>query len=126
MTDDVLLFFDGHRAALAIYERLEKEILRAWPDTKVEARKTQISFKNRHLFACASFLPVRRKADRPEAFLTVTFGLGRPVNDGRIAVTTEAAPGRWTHHVLVGSPEEIDGELLAWIGEAYRFSEGKR
>lgn len=126
MTDDVLMFFDGRTAALPIYERLEAEILRRWPDTKIEVRKTQISFKNRHLFACASFLPVKRKAERPETFLTVTFGLGRPVYDGRIAVTTEAAPNRWTHHVIVGSPEEIDGELLSWIGEAYAFSEAKR
>ncbi len=126
MSDEVLLFFDGHMDALPIYERLEGKILGRWPGTKVEVRKTQISFKNRHLFACASFLPVRRKGERPEGFLTVTFGLGRPVYDGRIAVTVEAAPGRWTHHVLVGSPEEIDGALLAWIGEAYRFSEGKR
>lgn len=121
-----MMFFDGHPGALEIYERLEGEILRRWPGTKVEVRKTQISFKGRHLFACASFLPARRKAQRPDPYLTVTFGLGWPVYDERIAVTTEAAPGRWTHHVPVGSPEEIDGQLLAWIGEARDFSEGKR
>lgn len=126
VSDDVLLFFDGHMDALPIYERLEGEVMRLFPDTKIEVRKTQISFKNRHLFACASFLPVRRKVERPNPFLTVTFGLGRAVYDGRIAVTVEAAPNRWTHHVLVGSPEEIDGALMAWIGEAYRFAEGKR
>ena len=126
MSDEALLFFDGHMGALPIYERLEGEILRRFPETAVEVRKTQISFKNRHLFACASFLPVRRKSERPENFLTVTFGLGYPVYAERIAATVEAQPDRWTHHVLVGSPEEIDGELMGWIGEAYLFSEGKR
>lgn len=126
MSDDVLLFFDGHMAALPIYERLETELLRRYPDTKIEVRKTQISFKNRHLYACASFLPARRKAERPDPFLTVTFGLGRPVYDERVAVATEAAPNRWTHHVLVGAAEEFDGELMEWIGEAYRFAEAKR
>ncbi len=126
MSDDVLLFFSGHMAALPLYERLEGEIARLFPDTKIEARKTQISFKNRHLFACASFLPVRPRAERPDPYLTVTFGLGRPVCAPRIAASTEAAPNRWTHHVLVGSPEEIDKELLGWLREAYEFAEKKR
>ncbi len=126
MSDEELLFFDGHMSALPIYEKLRSELLRAFPDTKIEVRRTQVSFKNRHLYACASFLPAKRKAERPDPYLTVTFGLGRPVYDARIAVTTEAAPNRWTHHVLVGAPEEIDAGLLTWLREAYDFSEGKR
>ncbi len=126
MTDDELLFFAGREAALPIYERLRSELLRRFPETKVEIRKTQINFRNRRLYACASFLPVKRKSERPDTYLTVTFGLGGPVYDERIAVTTEAQPNRWTHHVLVGSPEEIDARLLEWLGAAYSFSEGKR
>lgn len=126
MSDEELLFFDGHISALPIYERLRAELLREFPDTKIQVRKTQVSFKNRHLYACASFLPVKRKTQRPDPYLTVTFGLERPVYDPRIAVTTEAAPNRWTHHVLVGAPEEIDPQLLEWLREAYDFSEGKR
>ena len=56
----------------------------------------------------------------------MTFGLDHPVYAERIAVTVEAQPNRWTHHVIVGSPEEIDSELLGLICEAYAFSEGKR
>ena len=126
MSGDELLFFDGHMAALPLFERLEEEILKAFPGTVVEVRKTQISFKRRYIFACASFLPARRKAERPDPYLTVTFGLGRPVYAERIAVTTEAQPNRWTHHVLVGSPEEIDGELMGWLREAWDFAEKRR
>ena len=126
MSGDELLFFDGHMAALPLFERLEEEILKAFPGTVVEVRKTQINFKRRYIFACASFLPARRKAERPDPYLTVTFGLGRPVYAGRIAVTTEAQPNRWTHHVLVGSPEEIDGELMGWLREAWDFAEKRR
>lgn len=125
MSDETLLFFDGHVAALPIYERLETELTRAFPDTRVEVRRSQISFKNRRLFACASFLPVKRKAERPDPYLTVTFGLDRPVRDPRVTAV-EVQPNRWTHHVLVSSPEEIDGVLMGWLGEAYRFTEAKR
>lgn len=126
MSDDELMFFDGHSAALPMYERLKSELLQEFPNTRVEVHKTQISFKNRHLYACVSFLPVKRKAQRPDPYLTVTFGLDFPKSSQRIAAVTEVAPNRWTHHVFVGSPEEIDAQLLGWIGEAYRFSEGKR
>ena len=38
----------------------------------------------------------------------------------------EPYPGRWTHHVMVGSVDEIDGELLGWIQEAAEFPASKR
>ena len=40
-------------------------------------------------------------------------------------MAVEPYPGRWTHHILVRTPEEIDGELLAWIDEAYAFANAK-
>ena len=44
----------------------------------------------------------------------------------RIAVATEPYPNRLTHHVLAVSPEDIDGELMAWIEESHQFSLTKR
>ncbi|MDE6880134.1 MAG: hypothetical protein K2P20_02115, partial [Oscillospiraceae bacterium] len=38
----------------------------------------------------------------------------------------EPYPNRWTHHVLVASAEEINGELMGWVKEAAAFSRGKR
>ena len=40
----------------------------------------------------------------------------------RVASCVEAYPGRWTHHVVVASEEELDDELMALIDEAYQFS----
>ena len=45
MSDDILMFFDGHLSALPIYEKLESELLMRFPGTVIEVRKTQISFK---------------------------------------------------------------------------------
>ena len=126
MTLDEMLFFDTHPAALPLYEKLRGSILTEVPGTRIEVKKTQISFFTKHMFAAASFTPVRKAKERPEPFLTVTFGLRYRVTSPRIDVATEPYPGRWTHHVMIGSAEEVDAELMGWILEAAASSSGKR
>lgn len=126
MDAETLLFFAGHEDALPLYEAFERAVLSRFPDARVRVAKTQIAFANRRNFAFVSFLPVRRAAERPKPYITVTFGLGRRETGPRVDVSVEPYPNRWTHHVLVGAPEEIDGELMALIGEAYAFALAKR
>ena len=92
---------------------------------QASACRTQITFYHRHVFACVSFARVKRKAELPSPYLVLTLGLPYPLQSGRVAVKTEPYPGRWTTHIVIGSPEEIDGELLSWVREAYAFSERK-
>ena len=125
MDNDVLFFFGNRVDALPIYERLENAILTRIPDVKIKAAKTQITFANRRGFAFVSFNPCRRAKDRPAVWMTVTFGLGCRKESPRIDAATEPYPGRWTHHVMVGTPDEIDEELLGWILEAAAFSDTK-
>ncbi len=120
-----LLFFDRKPAALPIYEAFREGVLAEVPGARTEVKKTQISFFSGYLFAAVSFTPVRRAKDRPDPFLTVTFGLPYRVASARIDAAAEPYPGRWTHHVMIGSPEEVDGELLDWILEAAAFAERK-
>ncbi|MGM9564453.1 DUF5655 domain-containing protein [Evtepia sp.] len=126
MNIETMSFFGEHRDALPLYEGLEEQILAQIPDVKIKVSKTQITFANRRGFAFASFNPVRKAKERPEVWMTVTFGLSYRKESPRIDVATEPYPNRWTHHVMVGSPEEIDGELMDWIREAAAFSAGKR
>ena len=126
MNSDILLFFGEHIDVLHIYEKLEEQILTGIPDVKIKVAKTQITFANKRGFAFVSFNPCRRAKERPEVWMTVTFGLGYRKESPRIDVATEPYPGRWTHHVMVGSAEEIDEELMDWIREAAVFSAGKR
>lgn len=121
---DVGIYFSGHPMELALYETLYQAMDAAFPDARVKVQKSQISFYGRHLFAAAS-LPVRRKKDWPEHCLLVTFGLGERVEDPRIAVAVEPYPNRWTHHVVVSDPEQVDGQLLGWLKDAWLFSEEK-
>jgi len=123
MDGAILSFFSGHEAALPLYAALEERLRETVGEWETRVQKTQISFYRRHLFACVSFLPVRRTQDRPRAFMTVTFGLPSRLPSERIDQAVEARPGRWTHHVLIGSAEEIDGELMGWIKAAAAFAE---
>lgn len=126
MNQDILLFFDKHQAALPLYERFEERVLAEIPGVGIRVQKTQISFSNEHNFAFVSFLPVRRAKERPAVYLVVTFGLDHRVESLRIDAATEPYPNRWTHHVLISEPGEIDEELMAWVKEAAAFSAGKR
>lgn len=121
ITRDALFFFDGKPAELALYERLAAEIIARWPDTEIRVQKTQIGFCCPGLFCCASLAPVRRKAERPPSFITVTFGLDHPLDDPR-ALPVKIRPNRYTHHVLLGSPGEIDDTLLGWLDAARKFT----
>ena len=126
MDSNILFFFGERMEALPMYERLEEAILTRIPDVKIKVSKTQITFANKRGFAFVSFNPCRKAKDRSAVWMTVTFGLGYRKESPRIDVATEPYPGRWTHHVMVGSAEEIDEELMDWIKEAAEFSAGKR
>ena len=122
---DVLFFFDGHPLELRLYQLLFRRLDELFPEGTVKVQKSQISFYGRHLFAAAS-LPVRRKKSWPEHCLVVTVGLNRQLESPRVAVAVEPYPGRWTHHILLTAPEEIDGELMGWLEEARAFAVSKR
>ena len=122
---DVLFFFDGRPLELALYQTLFRSLETAFPEASVRVQKTQISFYGRHLFAAVS-LPVRRRKGWPEHCIVVTIGMSHRLESPRIAVAVEPYPNRWTHHVLVSGEEQIDGELLVWLKEAWAFSENKR
>ena len=126
MDAEILYFFNKHMDALPLYQRLETLILEQIPDVRIKVSKTQIGFFNKRGFAFVSFNPCRRAKDRPETWMTVTFGLAFRVDDPRIDVATEPYPNRWTHHVTVSRVEDMDGQLLGWIREAAVFSASKR
>ena len=122
---DTLLFFDAHREALPLFEALEDKLFARFPEAEKRVQKTQITYYHRHVFACVSFARVKRKAELPERWLTLTLGLPYPLVSERAAVKTEAYPGRWTTHFVLGSEGELDEELMTWLDEAYAFSERK-
>lgn len=125
MDEQILQFFDRYPDAIPLYEKIEKCVEDLVPEVRIKVQKTQISFYNRHMFACVSFARVRRKKDCPDCYIVVTFGLEHKAESPRIDIATEPYPNRWTHHVLISELEEIDDELMGWIREAAEFSDRK-
>lgn len=125
MKIDELIFFDNRPNELEMYGLLLDRLSESGCEYSIKVQKTQISLFNRYMFACFSFVRVKKKAELPPHYLVVTFGLNYPKASERIAVCTEAARNRWTHHVVIGSTSEIDDELLGWLREAYEFSNNK-
>ena len=125
MDELTLQFFESHPDAAPLYEAFETRVTDLIPDVKIKVQKTQISFYNRHMFACVSFARVRKKKDCPDSYIVVTFGLDHRAVSPRIDIATEPYPNRWTHHVLISELSEIDDELMAWVEEAACFSDRK-
>ena len=122
---DVLQFFDRHSAALPLYERFADKLTERFLQTEIKVQKTQITFKNRHVYACVSFLRVRKKAELPDPYFVLTLGLPYPLESDRVAAKTEPYPGRWTTHIVISQLADLDEELFQWIRQAYEFAESK-
>lgn len=122
---ETLKFFEGHLPAWPLYEALEFRIMETYPEAKKRVQKTQITFFQRHVFACVSFARVKRKAELPDPYLVLTLGLPYPPDSDRIAVKCEPYPGRWTVHIILGPGTDIDREILDLLEQSYIFSEIK-
>ncbi len=120
-----LLFFQGHEETLPLYAAVREASFKACPQMRIEVKKTQISFFARFLFAAVSFTPVGRAKDRPRPFLTLSLSLPTRLENPRVTAAVEAYPGRWTTHILLGRPEDVDGELTGWLRAAAAFATGK-
>ena len=124
--DDVpqnaMLFFEQHPESYPLYEAFYEKLMSRFPEARAKVQKSQISFYNRHLFACVSFLRVKKKADLPECYFVLTLGLPEPLDSDRVAAKTEPYPGRWTTHFVISETADLDEELFEWVAQAYAFA----
>ena len=81
--EEILQFFDAHPDAFPLYDKFEKCVTEHVPEVRIKVQKTQISFYNRHMFACVSFARVRKKKDCPD-WITGQFPRGSILPRSRI------------------------------------------
>ena len=122
---DTRMFFEGRQALYPLYESWEAAVLARYPQCKINVQKTQITFSNRRVFACVSFMRPKRKAELPRAYFVLTLGLPYPLQSERVAGKTEPYPGRWTTHLVISTPDALDDELFGWVQQAYEWAENK-
>lgn len=123
MNPDLMMLFDGHPEELALYEAIEAAILDRFAGVRIKVAKTQISFKTNAGFAYVS-LP--RMKERPAHSVILTLALEHEIKSPRILMAVEPYPRRWTHHLIIESPNQLDEELMGWLADAYAFSQIRR
>lgn len=94
---DAALFFDAVPGAYALYRAFADAVAERWPDAGCRVQKTQITFTNPRVFACASLLRAKRKAELPTPWITVTLGLPH-------RLTSPGWPPPWSPVPAAGPP----------------------
>lgn len=116
------LFFRKKPNLYPCYVRLSELILSRFPSTIIQVKNTQISFVEKHLYACVSFLRFKKSPELPKDYFVLTLGMPYLVQSPRLKMAVEPYPGRFTTHIPIGSIEDIDNELMGWLADAHRFA----
>ena len=114
----------GRPLELSLYRAFEAAVRERLPQVITRFRRSQITFAGRRGFA-AVWMPPFKVRGRPEHYIVVSFAADRRIDHPSIVSVAEPYPHRWTHHVLVSCPEDIDGRLLDWVEQAYRLTNEK-
>jgi hypothetical protein len=109
-------FFSGQEAARAIFNAVRRAVAEIGP-YELRVSKSQVAFRLSRTFAIA-WMPaqyLRRKA----APLVLTVSLSYRHPSLRWKEIVQPAPGRFTHHLELYDPAEVDEEVLGWLKEAW-------
>lgn len=104
-----LAFFRGHDAAHDLFHQVIARVA-AWGPFLLTATKSRVSITPRtRVIWCHEA--------NDDGSVWLGFLLPRKVDSPRLR--SGLAGGRWSHHVKVGGPADLDAELLGWLHEAY-------
>jgi hypothetical protein len=109
-------FFAGAPLGAATFGWTSGVVAGLGPAT-VRLTATQVAFRRRIGFAWL-WLPGTWLA-HPQAELVLSLGLRQRLTSPRWKQVVEPYPGRWTHHLEVRDPAELDEEVAGWVAEAY-------
>lgn len=100
--------------------------LERWPETEIVVQKSQVTLRRPRPFCALSShvrFPKRQVAD--PHYVTLTLYLPRPLAEQRGGASVEPYPGRFTNHLPLFSPADLDEELWSWVEEALVFRNRK-
>jgi predicted transport protein len=110
--------FAGDKGALRpLYDELAKAAKRLGKDVELTVCKTYVGIRRRKQFAMVK--PGKSRVD-----LGLVLKGVKPV--GRLGTAGPIGNDRMTHRVQISSKKEIDGEVKAWLRQAYEASEPRQ
>ena len=121
MNAEMMAFFCGRPLEQALWLEMDAQCQKRLDTYEIRVSKTQLSLFSKCMFACISH--PRKKSQQG---MVVSFGLPVRVESPRIWQVSEPYPGRWTHHVLISSSEQLDDELFHWLSAAQSFAKQKK
>ena len=104
--DESRLIFDTLRAADA-----------AVGEAELRVTKSQVAFRRRRAFAWAWIAGTYLRGRHAPLVLTVS--LRRRDSSTRWKEIIEPRPGRFTHHLELYTPSDIDDQVRTWLREAW-------
>ena len=113
-------FFVEKPQLLEVVRPFLREALNRWPEAEIVTQKSQVSLRAPRPF-CALSTHVRFSRQPSPGYVTLSLFLPRRLDSPRAAAAVEPYPGRWTNHLPLFSPADLDEELWAWAEEARRF-----
>jgi hypothetical protein len=109
-------FFAGQDASRQLFEAVRTAV-EALGSTEIRVTKSQVAFRRRRAFAWAWRPGAYLRGARAPLVLSVA--LRRRDGSPRWKETVEPARGQFMHHLELHSPADIDGEVCAWLREAW-------
>jgi hypothetical protein len=108
-------FFAGRDESKRIFDVVAQAVAAVGP-AQIRVSKSQVAFRRRTGFAYAWMPQMYLGRGAP---LVLTVGLRRQDGSPRWKQVVEAAPGRFTHHLELASPEDVDDEVRRWLREGW-------
>lgn len=112
-------FFAGQPLSRQLFEAV-CEAIAALGDAEIRVTKSQIAFRRRKAFAWV-WMPGQYLRG-PRAPLVLTLSFSRRDASPRWKEIGEPSPGRFTHHLELYTPADIDDEVQNWLQEAWTAS----
>jgi hypothetical protein len=113
---DVHEFFGEHAESKLIFDEVWRTASSLGP-LELRVTKSQVALVRDKPFAWVWIPAMYLRRD--SALLVLTFSFREPRPWSRWKEIYEAAPRRFTHHLELWSPEDVDEEVRAWLQEAW-------
>ena len=113
-------FFGGHDDSRLLFEAVGA-CVESIGDAEIRVSTSQVGFYRRTGFAYV-WMPGQYLGET-DVPLVLTVALRHRDTSPRWKEVVEPAPGRFTHHLELRSPDEVDAEVRDWLAEAWALAE---